>query len=129
MSSIRLISKGSFENTKRLLDAIRKPKRIEDVLKRYAQMGVDELEKATPVDSGVTANSWRCDISTDSDGYVLTWSNDNTTSTGIPIVVLLHYGHGTGTGGYVQGRDFINPVMQPIFDRLSEELYKEVIGE
>lgn len=129
MSYIKLVNKGSFDNIERLLRIIRKPKNIENILKKYAQKGIDELEQVTPVDSGITANSWRCDIKNDGDGYSLTWSNDNTTSTGIPIVILLHYGHGTGNGGYVQGRDFINPVMQPLFDELADELYKEVIGE
>ena len=94
-------------------------------LESLGQEGVDALISYTPVDSGVTASSWYYDIQIDSQNARISWHNDNIVA-GTPLVILLQYGHGTGTGGYVQGRDFINPAIEPIFNRIAEEVWKVV---
>lgn len=95
--------------------------------KKYGDMGVDALELSTPMDTGVTAASWTYDIRNERNGIVIEWKNSNNND-GVPIALLIQYGHATGTGGYVSGRDYINPAMQPIFDQIAEEMWKEVNG-
>lgn len=95
-------------------------------MEKYGREGVAALSAATPIDTGETASSWTFEVVQEGDGISLVFNNSNTTVTGIPIVVLLQYGHGNGRGGYVQGRDFINPAIQPIFDKLAEEAWREV---
>lgn len=90
-----------------------------------AKKGVNALQKATPVDSGIGASSWGYTIKKDRGGVTIAWTNNNTEN-GFPVVVMLQYGHGTGTGGYVQGEDFINPAIRPIFDQISNEVWKQV---
>jgi hypothetical protein len=94
------------------------------VLEQCAQDGVDALAGNTPMDTGKTAASWSYEILVKGNEIVIVWSNDSVTRDGDPIVLLLQYGHGTGTGGYVQGRDFINPAIQPVFDNIVEEVWK-----
>lgn len=94
-------------------------------LDRYGQMGVDALARATPVDSSLTANSWSYRVSRDSHGPRIEWINTNVVD-GTPVAILIQYGHGTGTGGYVQGRDYINPAIQPVFDRIADDVWKKV---
>ncbi len=115
--------KGNFNKTDKFLQYIKqgKYKRLDAAPRR----GVEALASATPVDSGVTANSWTYEIKETNGGFAIHWMNTNTND-GIPIVVLIQYGHGTGTGGYVQGRDFINPAMRPIFDDIAADMWKEV---
>ena len=96
-----------------------------DILNKYGKEGVAALSAATPVDSGKTAASWSYEIEFSGDSIILSWSNSNVNKY-VNIAVILQYGHGTGTGGYVQGRDYINPAMQPVFDRIAEEAWKEV---
>lgn len=96
-------------------------------LEKYAHEGIAALSAATPVDSGETANSWVYDINVNGGGMSITWSNTNVND-GVNIAIILQYGHGTGTGGYVVGRDYINPAMQPVFDRIVADLWKEVTG-
>lgn len=95
-------------------------------LDRYAKRGVDALSSATPVDTGKTAASWTYEIARTANSITITWINDNKTYTGIPIVLLLQYGHGTRNGGYVQGRDIINPAIKPIFDDIADNIWKQV---
>ena len=95
------------------------------VLDKYGKAGVDALAHATPIDSGETAASWGYTIEQTVDSVSIVWTNSNVND-GVPIAIILQYGHGTGTGGYVQGRDYINPAMRPIFDQLTEEAWKEV---
>lgn len=94
-------------------------------MEKYAQQGVDALSAATPVDSGITSSSWSYDITYNGDSAQITWKNSNINN-GVPIAIILQYGHGTGTGGYVQGRDYINPAMSNIYKSLSDELRREV---
>lgn len=114
-------------NFKHLESFLKKAKHtnIVHVLAKYAQEGVNVLAASTPYDSGLTANSWGYEIVASRSSYHIYWTNSNIQN-GVPIAILLQYGHGTGTGGYVQGRDYINPAMRPIFDKIANEAWKEV---
>lgn len=96
-------------------------------LEHYGQAGVAALSAATPVDSGVTAASWYYEIKATRSEYSIIWGNTNNPN-GAPIAVMLQVGHGTGTGGYVQGRDYINPALRPIFDQIAADVWREVTG-
>lgn len=116
--------KGNFRRTDKFLKGASKIDFLK-VLEHYAKEGVRALIQSTPIDSGLTADSWGYDLKISRSSFEIMWTNSNVKD-GLPIAILIQYGHGTGTGGYVQGRDFINPAMQPIFDKMVEELYKEV---
>lgn len=116
---------GSFKDTESFLNRMSKDK-IADSLAKYGAVGVAMLEYATPVDTGMTAGSWYSEIKKENGVWTLSWHSQNETSSGIPVVILLQYGHGTGTGGYVSGRDFINPAIQPVFDLIVSEIRREV---
>lgn len=116
---------GNFEKTTAFLKAMQKPYFM-PLLRKYAQYGLTELIRNTPLDTGVAASSWYASIETSNSGFKLIWSNADTTPQGTPIVILLQYGHGTNGGTYVQGYDFINPTLKPIFDKLSADLWEEV---
>ena len=117
-------STGSFKNTQSRLQRMSKA-RIASVLERYGARGTAALRSATPVDTSATANAWSHEVSQMGRGWQLSWHNQNG-STGAPIAIMLQYGHGTGTGGYVAGRDYINPAIQPIFDKIAEDVWREV---
>jgi len=95
------------------------------ILSKYGEQGVLALSQATPVDSGETANSWSYEIEHTGSGYKLVWKNSHVNK-GVPIAIILQYGHGTRNGGYVQGRDYINPALRPIFDGIAEDSWKEL---
>lgn len=123
---VRFETSGDFKNTFKFLNKLTDNKYLANKLDAYGEEGVRLLSAATPVDTGLTASSWGYQTKI-GEGFVsITWTNSNTTPNGIPIVILLQYGHGTRGGGYVQGRDFINPAVQPLFDRIADELWKEV---
>lgn len=115
---------GNFDKTEKFLKKMSKGD-IFKSLDRYGQKGVSALAAATPRDSGKTASSWSYEVQMGSGSYSIIWSNDNTNK-GVNIAVILQYGHGTRNGGFVQGRDYINPAMRPIFDQIAEESWKEV---
>ena len=117
-------SRGSFKKTESFLASLSKQS-IPRTLEKYARQGVSALESATPVESGLTATSWNYEITRTRGSYSITWTNSNLVN-GIPVAILLQYGHGTGTGGYVQGEDYINPTLKPIFDRIAREVWKVV---
>lgn len=121
---LKISLKGNFKNIERFFDGAknRLPQRIRSVLDRYGRQGVAALQMYTPKDSGETANSWKYEIF----NLGIAWINTNVTSNGTPIAILLQYGHGTKNGGYVQGRDYINPALQPIFDEIADNCWKEV---
>lgn len=121
---IRIKHRGNFRNTERFFAQAQKatPRQI---LERYGQAGVTALASATPVESGETAAAWSYEIVENSDGYSIFWNNFNINK-GVNIAVILQYGHGTGTGGYVEGTDYINPALRPIFDQLADEAWREV---
>jgi len=116
--------KGNFNNTEKLLKNAQNIQ-VRSILEKYARQGVSVLSSATPVESGLTSNSWDYEIDVNRSGYSISWTNSNIIN-GVPVVVLLQYGHATRSGGYVQGRDFINPAMKPIFNAIAEDLWKEV---
>lgn len=121
---ITITQKGSFKNTERYLSKL-KQAQLFAVLEKYGSIGVNALSNATPVESGETAASWTYSIVQRPGYYSIRWHNSHNHQ-GVPIAVLLQYGHGTGTGGYVQGRDYINPAVRPIFDQMTTEIGKEV---
>ena len=125
-SLIRITTKGDFNNTFRFLNKMSKFQ-INKILEKYGQMGVEALRSATPIDSGKTAESWGYEISVGKEGATIYWTNTNQNK-GVYIAVILQYGHGTGTGGYVQGIDYINPAIRPVFDKIAEEAWMEVVN-
>ena len=121
---ISVTASGSFDSTEAWLKKVASGS-IFDALSRYGQMGVNALESATPADSGVTANSWYFEILKDAKSWSIVWGNSHVEA-GRPIAVLLQYGHGTRNGGYVEGRDYINPALRPIFDQMAAEAWRVV---
>lgn len=121
---IRFKQKGNFNRTKNFLDFLKKRKFLKS-LDKYGRMGVEALSAATPVDTGLTANSWNYKIEKTNDHVAIIWTNSNIVK-GVPIAVILDYGHGTGGGGYVKGRHYISPAITPIFDAIADNAWKEV---
>jgi|SRR6188472_1780905 len=121
---ITITQKGSFKNTEKYLSRL-KTAEIFAVLNKYGSLGVNALSNATPTESGETAGSWTYTIVQRPGYYSIRWHNSHIVD-GVPIAVILDYGHGTGTGGYVQGRSYIMPAIRPTFDRMSEEIDKEL---
>lgn len=115
---------GSWDNTEKYLKKLGDGDMYRG-LDSLAKRGVFALQGATPVESGVAASSWGYKIVKDRGGVTIAWTNTDQRA-GTPIVVMLQYGHGTGTGGYVQGQDFINPAIRPIFDQIANEVWKVV---
>ena len=124
---IKITSKGDFNKTMKFLKGI-KSSDYTKILDKYGKIGVSKLSAATPVDSGSTANSWHYRIENGRGGAKVVWYNTNV-NRGVSIAMILQYGHGTGTGGYVRGRDYINPAMRPVFDELANAAWKEVVGK
>lgn len=122
---IKFVQKGDFSKTEKFLERCKNLFHA-GVLDKYGREGVNALSMATPVDTGKTAASWQYRIVYGKSFVSIEWLNTNTTKDGIPIAVLIQYGHGTGNGGYVVGRDFVNPAIQPIFDKITDALWKEV---
>ena len=121
---IKFRHKGDFSNTTRQLTRIKKSD-IRGVLEKYGGEGVSALASATPTDSGLTASSWYYKVETLSGSSKITFCNSNIQN-GVPIAIILQYGHGTGTGGWVEGRDYINPAIQPVFDTIANDAWREV---
>lgn len=120
--SVKVI--GSFKELVSYLDTLSKIDPIE-VMESCGQEGVEALSRATPIETGLAAYSWGYETSADGGVYTITWTNSDVEE-GFPVVIMLQYGYGTGTGGYVEGRDFINPAIRPIFDEISEKVWKAV---
>ena len=116
--------KGDFSKLSRYFEQVKEAAKI-GVLDKYGQEGVAALASATPVDSGKTANSWYYEIKRQNGLVSIEFKNANINK-GVNIAIILQYGHGTGTGGWVQGRDYINPAIQPIFDKIADDAWKEV---
>ena len=121
---IRFRQKGDFSKLSNHLEKIREAVRFGD-LDKYGREGVAALSSATPVDSGLTAASWYYEIIRNKGFVSIRFCNSNLQN-GVPIAVILQYGHGTGTGGWVQGRDYINPAIRPIFDKIAKNAWREV---
>ena len=116
--------KGNFSKATRYMERIKEIFHFV-LLDKYGKDGVAALSSATPVDSGNTANSWYYEIENKKGQVRINFLNSNINQ-GVPIAIILQYGHGTGTGGWVQGRDYINPAIQPVFDRILQDIWKEV---
>lgn len=121
---IRFRQKGDFSKTKRYLDRVQHAVK-RGVFDKYGREGVAALASATPIDSGLTASSWYYEIVSKNGRTTITFLNSNIQN-GVPIAIILQYGHGTGNGGFVQGRDYINPAVKPIFDRIVNDAWREV---
>lgn len=121
---ISVQTSGSFDNTRNYLQKIARGEFYKG-LDSYAQAGVDALAHASPIDSGLSARSWEYRIEITNASCTISWYNTDVEN-GFPVAVMLQYGYGTGTGGYVQGRDYINPAMRPIFDLIENAVRKVV---
>lgn len=116
--------KGDFSKLTRYLERVKEVIRRGD-LDKYGRAGVAALASATPIDTGLTASSWYYEIEHSNGSAVISFHNSNIQN-GVPIAIILQYGHGTGTGGWVEGRDYINPAIQPIFDAIANDAWREV---
>lgn len=116
--------KGDFSKTMKFLEKAKNVVKLSD-LDKYGKEGVAALASATPVDSGLTANSWYYEIKRTKGSTTITFHNSNIQN-GVPIAIILQYGHGTRNGGWVEGRDYINPAIQPIFDKIADQAWEEV---
>lgn len=121
---IKFKHKGDFSKTINYMNSAKKAVDFK-MLEKYAQQGVNALKAATPVDTGVTANSWYYEIEKTKNSITIKFNNSNIVR-GVPIAIILQYGHGTRNGGYVTGRDYINPAIQPIFEKITNDAWKEV---
>ena len=119
--------KGDWKKTRKFLKRC-SDLDLDDVLNLYGQEGADALAKATPKDTGKTAASWSYEVTKGRESVVITWKNSNIVD-GVPIAVILQYGHGTRNGGYVEGVDYINPAMRPVFERIAARAWGEVRTE
>lgn len=115
---------GDFKNTEKFMMGVSKRLYLAH-LEKYAKQGLEALKDATPVDTGLTRDSWGYEVSFTDQAVSITWTNSNVVK-GVPIAIILQYGHATGTGGYVQGRDYINPAIQPVFEKMAKDIWEEV---
>lgn len=116
--------KGDFSKLTRYLEKVKSVVKLSD-LDKYGKEGVAALASATPVDTGLTASSWSYEIKQNNGTVSISFKNSNIQN-GVPIAIILQYGHGTRNGGWVQGRDYINPAIQPIFDKIANDAWREV---
>ena len=121
---ISIKQKGDFSKLTRYLEKAKSAVKVSD-LDRFGQEGVAALASATPTESGLTANSWHYKIESTNGKVSITFYNSNIQN-GVPIAIILHYGHGTRNGGWVEGRDYIKPAIRPIFDKIAKDAWEEV---
>lgn len=124
MGGITLEASGSYSSTTTWLQRLGRMS-IEQQLARYGAKGVKALASSTPVETGKTASSWSYSVTRKGDTWVLAWENSNVVR-GVPIAIILQYGHVTGTGGWVQGRDYINPAIRPLMDEIADGVWRTV---
>lgn len=124
---IKFKQKGNFSKLTNYFERVKEIFKVSE-LDKYGRQGVEALRKATPVDSGKTAEAWYYDIKIQNGRATISFLNSNI-SDGVSIAVILQYGHGTRNGGWVEGRDYINPATQPVFDEIAEKAWKEAIGK
>lgn len=122
--SIKISSRGNFKNTFKFLNVIKR-RNYFDALKEYGEKGVEALSKATPVDTGKTASSWGYEIVEEDGRLKIIWTNSNINHY-VPIAIIIQYGHATRNGGWVEGIDYINPALAPIFDEIRDKVWREV---
>lgn len=113
------------DKTEKWLEKVYKNATKASNLRKYGELGVQALQSATPKETGTTSASWFYEVKENSDGFTIEWKNSNENK-GVLIAAILQYGHGTGTGGYVQGVDYINPAMKPVFQQIADDAWKEV---
>lgn len=122
---ITIKQKGDFKNTEKFL---KNKKRINiNILDKYGKIGVEALKKNTPVDTGVTSNSWYYEIENQNGKVTLNFYNSNVKNN-VNIAIIIQYGHGTKNGGWVDGRDYINPAVQPVFDKILSDVWGDING-
>ena len=121
---IKFEQKGNFSKSTNFLKNLTKSKLTKD-LDKFGRKGVEALKSVTPIDTGLTANSWYYEIIEEKNSTKINFCNSNIQN-GVPIAVILQYGHGTRNGGWVEGRDYINPAIQPIFDAIANNAWEEV---
>lgn len=121
---LSFIISGSFQKTESFLRSAPHVN-VRAILESCGQQGVRALAGSTPQASGAAANSWYYEVVRTASGWTLSWNNSDVES-GFPVAVMLQYGHSTGTGGYVQGQDYINPVLKPVFDKIADQAWKAV---
>lgn len=124
MGSVSFNVSGSFKNLEKFLQKTSRGDHFRN-LDRYGKEGVDALASATPIDSALTSTSWDYEIKRSGKSTSIVWTNSHVED-GVPIAIILQYGHATGNGGYVQGRDYINPALKPVFDKIAENVWKAV---
>ena len=116
--------RGNFKNLERFFSNVRN-NNFKTILKAYAELGLEALRSGTPVDTGLTADSWGYIIAPTRSGYSIRWTNSNVVKD-VSVALLLQYGHGTQNGAFIEGYDYINPVIKPVFDGMADKLWKEV---
>ena len=121
---IKFENKGDFSKTTNFLTNLKRSKLVKD-LDKFGRKGVEALKSVTPINTGLTANSWYYEIIEEKNSTKINFCNSNIQN-GVPIAIILQYGHGTRNGGWVEGRDYINPAIQPIFDDIANNAWKEV---
>ena len=121
---IKIEQKGNFSKSTNFLKNLTKSKFTKD-LDKFGRKGVEALKSVTPIDTGLTANSWYYEIIEEKNSTKINFCNSNIQN-GVPIAVILQYGHRPRNGGWVEGRDYINPAIQPIFDAIANNAWKEV---
>ena len=122
---VSFTQKGNFKKTDRFLGKL-VGFYYSHKLRHYGELGVQALQAATPKDTGKTAESWSYEIVEEEDRTAMYWRNSNVVD-GVPIAIILQYGHGTRNGGFVEGIDYINPTIKPIFEKMANEAWKEVV--
>ena len=123
--TVKVGDKGDFKKTFKFLRAM-KEKRFLKNLDKFGQMGVDALAAATPKRTGLTAESWPYDITDNGEQLIISWNNTNVQKGYYNVALMIQYGHGTGTGGWVEGIDYINPALKPVFDKIADAVWMEV---
>lgn len=124
MLKLNFFSRGDWSKTEDYLKYLNSLK-FDQILAKYGAIGVEALASATPKDTGLTASSWKYKVNKTTNGYSLEWYNTNV-NRGENIALLIQYGHGTGWGGYVRPNDYINPAMRPVFEKISDEIWREL---
>ena len=119
---VKINHKGDFSKT---FEFLQRPKKYDGIMRKYAERGLQALRDATPIDTGVTANSWYYKIENNNGITKISYHNSNIVN-GVNIAIILEYGHATKNGGWIQGKKYINPAIQPVFDTIVEEVWKEV---
>jgi len=121
---ITIRHKGNFNKTEKFLKALQKQEFLKH-LDQYGREGVKALTDATPINSGETATSWGYELDYKQGRVELWWTNSNVVD-GVNVAILIQYGHGTRNGGYVEGIDYINPALKPVFDKIADKVWREV---